>query len=166
MTATGSRGRPEDGSHNVHETRNGFEAIQLLGTNPPMLHIFPVEAHPSARGVEEERMDDVHRRPVAREDRLPGRAEHNSAEPGLFSDFHDRPVLPFPVGKAKTRPSSRSPAMPVAPSTIDPVAGSTPPTNEKGAGEAIAVPDARPGTIPRARSLMRIAPATSQRRRR
>ena len=87
MTATGSRGRPEDGRHNVHETRNGFEAIQLFWKNPPMLHVFPVEAHPSARGVEEERMDDVHRLPVAREDRFSGGAEHDCAEPGLFANL-------------------------------------------------------------------------------
>src|SRR2546427_6728105 len=93
MPATASRGRPEDGRHNVHETRNGFEAIQLLWKNPPMLHVFPVEAHPSARGVEEERMDDVYRLPVAREDRFSGGAEHDCAEPGLFANLDDRPML-------------------------------------------------------------------------
>src|SRR5256885_11035843 len=93
MTATGSGRWPEHGRDNVRETWDSFKVIQLLWKNPPMLHVFPVEAHPSARGVEEERMDDVHRRPVAREDRLPGRAEHDSAEPGLFPDFHDRPVF-------------------------------------------------------------------------
>ena len=88
-----SRRRPEDGGDDVRETWDGFEAMQLLRTNPSMLHIFPVEAHPSARGVEEERMDDVHRLPVAREDRFSGGAEHDCAEPGLFANLDDRPML-------------------------------------------------------------------------
>ena len=72
MTIIESRGWPEDGNHDVHEAWDGFEAMQLAWTNPPMFHILPVEVHPSARGLEEERVDDVHRRPVSREDRFPG----------------------------------------------------------------------------------------------
>ena len=71
MTITESRGRTEDGSDDVREAWDGFEAMQLVWTNPPMLHVFPVEANASARRIEEERMDDVHRRPVSGEDRIP-----------------------------------------------------------------------------------------------
>src|SRR5947208_3330800 len=135
--------------------------MQLLGGNPPMFHIFPVEVHPSARGIEEERMDEVHGRPVPREDRISGRAEHDSTEPGLFADLHQGSMFGIFAAFDVSRDGG-----PASLEGADFVAGATPPTKENGVGEMTAVPDARPGTIPRARILMRSAPARSPRRRR
>src|SRR6266571_2883280 len=87
-----SRGLEDRGDY-VDEPRGGLEALELLWTNPSVLDIFPIEAHPTIRSVEEERVDDVDRRAVASQDRISRSTECDCADPGLFPNLHDGPVF-------------------------------------------------------------------------
>src|SRR5207244_13451699 len=78
---------PEDRGDDIHEPRDGLEAVQFLRTNPALLDVFPIEAHPAFRGVEEEGMDDVARRAISSEGRISRSAE---------GDCPDDRLLPTP----------------------------------------------------------------------
>src|SRR5207245_4135529 len=83
--------RSKDGGHDGDEARDAVAAVQLLGTNPSLLDVFPIEADPAIRSVEEEWMDDVECRAVSSEDRISRSTECDCADPGLFPNLHDGP---------------------------------------------------------------------------
>src|SRR5207245_7503349 len=86
------RGQQERGD-DVDEPRDGLEAVQLPRRNPSMLDVFPIEAHPTIRSVEEEGMDNIDRRAISSEDRISRSAKHACPEPCLFPNLNDGPLL-------------------------------------------------------------------------
>src|SRR5207245_7437061 len=84
---------PQDRGDDVDEAWDGLEAVQLPRRNPSMLDVFPIEAQPTIRSVEEEGMDNIDRRAVSSEDRISRSAKHACPEPCLFPNLNDGPVL-------------------------------------------------------------------------